>query len=136
MLNTKIVKAFKLTDGIDIMIKKNQQIQEKLFSFESEVDNKDKKSKLSLASNTFFAFTTTLLIKITNTGINLDYFVKQLCNFFIESKYTKIVKHKKMTLTTRKLKKIYANLWGPYDQFLLLEKIYVGLFLDEFTHKS
>ena len=118
------------------MIKKNQQIQEKPFFFESEVDNKDKKSKLSLANNTFFASATMLLIKVINTGINLDHSVKQLCNFCIKSKHTKIVKHKKMTLTTRKLKEIYTNFWGPYDQFLLLGKTYVGLFFDEFTHKS
>ena len=108
--NTRVVEAFKLTDGIDITIEKSEQIQEEPFSSDSEVDNKDKNSELSTTSNTSSAPTITLLNKVTSTGTNPDQSVEQLCNPYIESKYTKIVRHKKMTLTTRKLKKIHADL--------------------------
>lgn len=36
--------------------------------------------------------------------------IEELCDLCIESKYTKIVKHKKMTPTTCKLYEIYVNL--------------------------
>ena len=62
--------------------------------------------------------------------------IEKLYDPCIESKYIKISRHKKMTLTTRKLDEIHADLWGPYDPLLLSGKTYVGLLLDEFTQKS
>ena len=41
-----------------------------------------------------------------------------------------------MILTTRKLQKIHADLWGPHNPPLLSGRIYVSLLLDEFTCKS
>lgn len=55
----------------------------------------------------------------------------KLCDIYIKSKYTRIMKSKKMTLTNRKLKEIHVDLWGPYDLSLLSEKNYVALFLEE-----
>ena len=118
------------------MIEESKQIQEEPFSSNFKVDNKDKNLEPSFVSNTFSALITTLLNKIISTGTNFDHSVEQLCDPYIESKYTKIVKHKKMTSTTRKLKEIYADLWRPYNPSLLLGKTYIGLFLNEFTRKS
>ena len=39
--------------------------------------------------------------------------IKKLCNPCIESKYTKIFKHIKITRTTKKLQKIHTNLLKP-----------------------
>ena len=81
--------------------------------------------------------TTTLLNKVTSTSsIDLDDNFEQLCDSCIESKHTKIIRHKKMTLTTCKLQEIHADLWGPHDPPLLSRKFDVGLLLDEFTRKS
>lgn len=124
-----MVKAIKLTDKIDITIKKGQQAQKNPFLLTLRLIIRTKYSKPSFASNTPPAPTTILLNKITNTGINLDYSVKQLSNPYIKSKYTKIVKYKKMTLTTHKPKKMYLDLCGPHNLVLLLEKIYISLFL-------
>lgn len=67
--------------------------------------------------------------------MDFNNFIKQLYNFCIESKYTKVVKYKKMNLTIEKLQKIYTNLWGPHNPSSLSRKTYVGLFLDKFTRK-
>ena len=76
-----------------------------------------------------------LLNKMTSTTDHDDS-VKQLCDSCIESKYTKIVMHKKMTPTIRKLQKIYADVWGPHNPLSPSRKTHVGLLLDEFTQKS
>ena len=130
------MEAFKFTDGIDITIEEGKQIQEEPFSSDSEVDDEDENSELSFVGNTPPAPITMLLNKVTITSTNLDYSVEQLCNPCIENKHTKIVRHKKMTPTTRKLKEIHADLWRPYDPLSLSEKIYIGLLLDEFIRKS
>lgn len=130
------MEVSKLTDGIDITIEESQQTEEELFSSDSEVDDKDKNSEPSLFGNTPPVPATMLLNKVTSTGTNLNHSVEQLCDPCIESKYTKIVRYKKMTPTTRKLKEIYADLWGPHDPPLLSRKTFVGLLLDEFTSKS
>lgn len=108
--NARVVEAFKLTDRIDITIKKSQQIQEEPFSSNSKVDNEDKNSESSLASNTSLLPATMLLNKVTSTGINPNYSIELLCDPYIKSKNIKIVKYKKITPTTCKLKEIYANL--------------------------
>lgn len=110
ILNTKVIEALKLINGINIIIENKHQMQEKLFSFDFEDDNKNKILKQSPASNIFPTFITTLLKKITSTSINFYDFVKQLYNLCIKNKYTKIVRYIKMTPTTCKLKKIHVNL--------------------------
>ena len=131
--NARVIETFKLVDRIDIIIDNGQQ--EERFSSDSEDNNKDE--NLEPCLNNPPALTTTLLNKTINTSsIDLDDDVEQLCDHCIESKHTKIVRHKKMTLTTRKLQEIHADLWGPHNRLLLSGKIYVGLLLDEFTCKS
>ena len=134
--NAKVVEAFKLNDGIDITIEKGQQIQEEPFSFDSNFNDEDKNSEPSPASNTPPTPATMLLNKVTSTGTDPDHSIEQLCDPCIESKHKKIVKHKKMTPTTSKLEEIHADLWGPHDPSLLSERIYIGLFLNEFIRKS
>lgn len=128
------MEASKFIDGIEIVIEKDQQIQEEPFSSNSEVDNKDENSKPSPTSNIPPTSATTLLNKIINTMTDPDS-VKQLCNPCIESKHMKIVRYKKMTPTTRKLEKIYADLWRLYNPLLILGRSYIGLLLDKFTCK-
>lgn len=77
-----------------------------------------------------------LLNKVTNIGIDSYYSIEQWYILCIKSKYIKIVRYKKMTLITHKLKEIHANLWKLYNPLLLLKKIYVGLLFNEFTYKS
>lgn len=110
MSNVRVMEVFKLTDGIDIKIEESQQTQKEPFSSDFEVDDDNKNSEPSLVSNTPPALATTLLNKIISTGIDLNHSVEQLCDPCIESKYTKIVRYKKMTPTTHKLKEIYADL--------------------------
>lgn len=76
-----------------------------LFS-NSKEDKKNKKLK---------PLTITKLFKIINSSNNNpnnfeQTNIKALCNLCIKSKYIKIVTQKKMTSTTYKLLKIYANL--------------------------
>lgn len=79
------------------------------FSSDFEEEMKDKNSDLDSDNNE------QLLNKIINTSNdNLEGCkntnIEKLCNLCIKSKYTKIVKHKKMTFVTRKLQEIYADL--------------------------
>lgn len=62
--------------------------------------------------------------------------IEKLYDLDIKSKHTKIIKHKKMTPTNRKLQKIHANLWEPHNPSSLSRKTYVGSLLNEFTSKS
>lgn len=133
--NARVVEASKLTDGIDITIEEGLEIQEEPFSSNSEVDDEDKNSEQSPTSNTPLILVTTLLNKVTSTGINPNHSIEQLCDFYIESKRTKIVRYKKMTPTICKFEENYANLWGPHNPPLLLRRIYVGLLLNKFIRK-
>lgn len=67
--------------------------------------------------------------------INID-IKTELCDTCIKSKYTKIIKSKKMTLTTRKLQEIYVDLWRPHDPLSFLGRNYVTLLLNNYTWKS
>ena len=134
--NARVIEALKLTNGIDITIEDDQQSLEGCFSSDSEKNNEDNSSEPSLDRiDILFTPTTTLLNKMTSTT-NHDNSVKQLCDPCIESKHTKIVRHKKMTPTTRTLQEIHVDLWGPHNPPLLSERMYVGLLLDEITRKS
>lgn len=64
--------------------------------------------------------------------MNLSGVIEELCNPCMESKYIKISKYKKMTLTIHKLQEIYTDLWGLHNLFSLLEKTYIVVILDEF----
>ena len=67
--------------------------------------------------------------------LNIDD-VEELCKACIKSKYTKIVKLKRMILTIRWLQKIHAELWGPHKPASISSKNHVALLLDKFTRKS
>lgn len=104
------MKAFKLTDRINLTIEEGQQTKEEPFFSNSKDNNKDKNLEPSFASNTLLGPVITLLNKVTSISTDFDHSIEQLCNLCIENKYTKIVKHKKITPTTYKLKEIYADL--------------------------
>lgn len=76
-----------------------------------------------------------LLSKIVSTDTDSDHSVEQLYNPCIESKHTKIVRHKKMTLTTHKLEEIHADLCKLHDPSLLSERTHIDLLLNEFIYK-
>lgn len=85
-------------------------MKEKLFSFDFENNNKGKNSKPSPGSNTLLAPVIMLLNKITNNSTNAKNSIKQLYDFCIKNKHTKIVRYKKITLIIRQLEEILANL--------------------------
>ena len=62
--------------------------------------------------------------------------IKKLCEACIENKHIRIVKSKKITLTTRRLQEVHANLWGPHKPAFISGKSYVALLHHEFTRKS
>lgn len=94
------MKISKLVDEIDIMIYNSQQ--KECFFFNFKDNNKDKNFKPNF--NNSFVLITILFNKITIiNNINFNDIVKQLCNSYIKSKYIKIIKHKKIILTTCKI---------------------------------
>lgn len=91
------MKISKLVDKIDIAINNGQL--KKRFSSICKNNNEDKNLELNL--NNSFAFKIILINKITSkSNIDFNNNVKQLCDSCIENKHQKIVKNKKMTLTT------------------------------------
>ena len=128
--NARVVEAFKLNDGIDITIE-DDLLTENLSS-DLGIDDKDKCKYLgqTLTIDNKYERFPPLIVIINNPNSSE---IEKLCDPCIESKHTKVVRHKEMTLTTKKLQEIHADLWGPYNPPLLLRKTYVGLLLDKFT---
>lgn len=54
----------------------------------------------------------------------------------VESKYTRIIKSKKMILITRRLQEVYNDLWDSHKSASILSKNYMALRLTKFTYKS
>lgn len=103
------MKISKFIDKIDIIIDYTQQIYQKLFSFDFKNNNENKNLNLNFINNTHFFFTTILFTNIIHTNTNYNEFVKQLYDFYLKSKNTKIVKYQKMTSINFKSKEIYAD---------------------------
>ena len=130
--NARVVKASKLNDGIDIIIKDNYITED--FSFNLKKDNKEKNLGQTVPGNDKYERFPLFIVIISNTNTNNydNSKIERLFDLCIESKYTKIVRYKKMILITWKLQEIYTDLWRPNDLFLLLKKTYIGLLLDKF----
>ena len=121
------MEVFKLNNGIDITIEDDLPTKN-LFS-DLGIDDKNKCEDLGqifTADNEHERLPP--LMTIINNPDNSE--IEKFYDPCIESKYTKIVRYKKMTPTTKKLQKIHANLWRSHDPFLLSRKSYLSLFLD------
>ena len=94
------MEVSKLNDGIDIMIE--DDLLTKNLSFDSGMDDKDKCEDLeqTFIADDKYERLPPLMVIINNLDSSE---IEKLCDLYIESKYTKIVRHKKMTPTTRKL---------------------------------
>ena len=98
--NANIVESSKRNDGIDITIEDDLLTND--LSSDSGMNNKDECQDLGktlIADNRHERHL--LLIDIINHP-NIGE-IETLCDSLIESKYTKIVRHNKITLNTRKL---------------------------------
>lgn len=60
----------------------------------------------------------------------------KLYKTFIESKQTRIVKSKKLTLITQIYQKIHTNMFRPHNPATLLGKNYIVLLFNKYTRKS
>lgn len=116
--NVRVVQASKLVDEIDL--KELSGLANKLYSSNSESNNDSDADILNVPAP---------INKITQ-GMEKFY------EAYIESKYIRIIKSKKMTPITRRLQEIHADLWSPHKSSFILGKNHVALLLDEFTQKS
>lgn len=81
----------------------------------SGISNFEELSTISLSIE--FTYTKTAVVFQAETE-DSDIFDKSYI-LYIRSKSTRIVRqNKNMTITFNKLKKVYANLWRPYDPLL------------------
>lgn len=119
--NAKVIQAFKLVDRINLG--EILGLVDKLHSFNSKSDNN---------SNTETTYKPAFINKAIEYNLG-D--VKEFCKICIKSKYTRIINSKKMTITKRRLQKIYANLWGLYKYTSILGKSYIALLLNKFMYK-
>lgn len=97
MLNRLVVQALKLTDSIIIIINEGQ---EKDYHFFSNSENNSKRKNLEPNPTNNNNYSPTSMFNFLNQVINPNNINIQLCNFCIESKNIKIVRHKKMISTT------------------------------------
>lgn len=114
--NIRAVKAFKLKDGVNIPVKDANQTVAYLFS-----NSKSDKDDILEEPDTTYLIPMINLNRITNLIDD----IKDLYNLCIESKHSKVVRHKKMTPITLKFLQIHPNLWKPHNLLLLSGKIYV-----------
>lgn len=89
----------KLVDKIDL--KEAIRPNNKLYSLDSEPDNENNKFDKNADSKL------TTINKITEYNFNS---MEELCKAYIKSKHIRIIKSKKMTSTTKRLKKIHIDL--------------------------
>lgn len=116
--NARVVQAFKLVNKIDFG--EATSFNESHFS-DFKPENKNSDNKL------------TIINKVTENDLKC---IEQLCEACIKCKYTRIVKSKKMTPTTRVLQKVYVDLWGLHKPIFISENNYMDLLFDKFTQKS
>lgn len=124
--NARVIQASKLVDGINLGGTTSSEDEPQ--SSDSEPDDGDNGHSDAEADNE----PTT----INKAAENNPEGVEQLCEACIESKYTRIIKSKKMTRTTRRLQEVHADLWALHEPASISGKNYVALLLDEFTWKS
>ena len=131
--NARVMEISKLDNEINITIE-DDLLTENLSS-DSGMDDKDRCKDMgqTLNANNKHERLSPLMAIINNPD-NSE--IKKLWDSYIKSKHTKIVRHKKMTPTTRKLQEIHANLWESHDSSSLSGKTYIGLLLDKFIQKS
>ena len=105
--NTRVVETSKLNNKIDIIIEND--FLTKNLSSNSGMDDKDKCKNMGqnlIVNNKHEKLP--LLKAIINKTDSSE--IEKLCNTCIESKHIKIIRYKKMILTTRKLQKIHVDL--------------------------
>ena len=119
-----MIQASKLVDGIDLEEAAIPKDESYLNFSDSETNDKDIEQSDTDADNE--------LAPINKTTNNTNG-IEQLYEACIKSKYTRIVKLKKIMPTTKRLQEVYANLWGPHNLASISRKNYIALLLDKFT---
>lgn len=121
--NARIVQAFKLVDGIHFG--EAIGLNNELHSSNSEPNNEN-----------FNVDANNKPIAINKAIENNFKCIEQFDKACIKNKHTRIVTSKNMTLITKRLQEVYADLQGPHKPTFILEKNYVALLLDKFIQKS
>lgn len=97
--NARVIQASKLVDRIDFG--KVIGSDNKRYLSDSKPDNKNNKSNKDADSKPI------TINKAIEYNLNN---IEKLCEACIESKHTRIIKSKKMTLISKRLQEVYANL--------------------------
>lgn len=107
--NAKIVEALKSNDIIDITIEDDHTTKD-LFS-NSRRNDKDKCNDLEQMFTTSNKYERFFLLMSTISNINnfSNIKIKKLYDLYIKNKHTKIIRHKNITLISKKLQDIHAD---------------------------
>lgn len=105
--NAEIIQVTKLVNSIKLLDTATNSSNDNWFSLNSKADNKKRSEKVDGREENKpdidMHFFSAVLNKIMES-------IKNLCDTYIKSEYTKIVKYKAMIPIIQKLKKIYADL--------------------------
>lgn len=131
--NARIIRASRLTNGIDLNNKNKQYVPIEVF-IESDESNMSDLSEFKESSNNLTpSHTTTALVCRTRVEDTLN----KLCKPCIRSKSSQVIKHNKdMTVITEKLKKIYVDFWGSHNPPSLSKSTYTAILICKHIRKT
>lgn len=133
--NARVIRASKLTDGInlkDVATKEYNPTEVVIDSDDSEASETDTLSNEN-AIATLPPRHKAVMSCHTDNPDDLD----KLCTPCVGSKSTRAIRrNKSMTVTTSKLEKVHADLWGPHDPQSRSGNTYAAILMCKHTRKT
>lgn len=140
--NARVVRAFKLMDGIDLDLTNNRKYNpSKVLVYSNDCEISSDKNKLPNKSTSPPTHPLTPILPVnvmTSTSNHVcqakkcvdDNIIAKLCTLYIDSKFTLFIKwNKSMTLTLNKLEGENAHLWGPHNLSSQSKSTYAAIFI-------
>lgn len=125
-----MVRTFKLTDGIELNTSNDKYNSAKVFINSDNLDTLNSNSKDTALITQYLA--QTIASCQENNLDNLD----KLCTLYVSSKSTRVVRqNKSITVTTKKLEEVHADLWGPHDPSSCFGSIYSTILICKHIRK-
>lgn len=122
--NARVVRASKLTTGIDL---RNKDYDRSEIYSDSEAFEEETPSSESIPNSPPSEF--------AKQSIPFDD-ADKLCDPCVATKFTRVVQQKKMTPATQKLEEVHVDLWGPHYPPSFAGKQYAAILICSKTRKS
>ena len=136
--NTRIVRASKLVEGIDLGPAKEYDPREVFVDSEDSDDSEDdSRAEPFLAQQHTLEEVDPGSAHQIKSSIDDNDALDKLCTPCVGSKSTRVVRrNKSITPITSKLEEVHANLWGPHDPPSQSGSTYAAILMCEHTRKT